>query len=757
MSQRRVSRHRPQFESLEDRVLFSRALGIDISDYQGTITAANWTSIKNSGRVFAITKASEGNNTTQSTYTNNMSRGKAAGVIMGMYHFADPYIAGHTGSTEAAHFLAIAGGDMDNGNLHPVLDVENTGGSTTSEGISLGDWVDEWCEYVYSHTGVKPMIYANSNYAQNFLTSSNASKWPLWIANYGSSDGAWNSTNVQTATLPTGGSGTGHWSTWQFWQYNSVSSIPGITGNVDADVANGDLSFVEGLEISGAQLTVTEAGNYIASGLSSATSFGTNTYHTTGTTLTFTVKNVGATTLNLASLTVPTGYVITNGLVASIAPGSSDTFKVQMDTNSTTITTKSGNITFTTNDPDAATFKIPITGTLTRTTPATPTNLQITSSTSSSVSLSWTDNATTESSYLVMRKIGAGSFSQIASLGANSNSYTDSTALPGTNYTYEVLANDGIGSSSPSNTVSLTTLATIPTNVAASDGTSDTAVHVTWTASTGASSYAIYRNSTNDSTTATQIGTASGTSYNDTTTPDDAVNYYWVQAVNSASQQSGFSNSDSGFIDVAPTVLSSSFNDDVLPQKVVVQFSKDVVGIVAGDLSVQDEDNLSNPAFAPDSVSYDADSHIATFNFDTQLPDANYRATITAGNVQDALAKTLPSDMTLDFSFLAGDGNHNGSVDIQDFNLLAANFGKTGQSFSQGNYDYSADGSVGLTDFNILASHFGHSLPPPPATGQSLTNQASSGTSAITSTAVTSTKTSSATTDDQLLTDSGLL
>ena len=40
-----------------------------------------------------------------------------------------------------------------------------------------------------------------------------------------------------------------------------------------------------------------------------------------------------------------------------------------------------------------------------------------------------------------------------------------------------------------------------------------------------------------------------------------------------------------------------------------------------------------------------------------------------------------------------------------DFNVLAANFGQSPRDFTQGDFNY--DGTVNLDDFNILASRFG--------------------------------------------------
>ncbi|MGF1635229.1 MAG: autotransporter-associated beta strand repeat-containing protein [Phycisphaerae bacterium] len=53
-----------------------------------------------------------------------------------------------------------------------------------------------------------------------------------------------------------------------------------------------------------------------------------------------------------------------------------------------------------------------------------------------------------------------------------------------------------------------------------------------------------------------------------------------------------------------------------------------------------------------------------------------------------------------------GDINLDGVVGLEDFNILAANFGKAGSFFwEDGDLDY--DGTVGLGDFNLLASVFG--------------------------------------------------
>jgi len=54
---------------------------------------------------------------------------------------------------------------------------------------------------------------------------------------------------------------------------------------------------------------------------------------------------------------------------------------------------------------------------------------------------------------------------------------------------------------------------------------------------------------------------------------------------------------------------------------------------------------------------------------------------------------------------LPGDANFDGAVNLQDFNILASNFGTTDRFWYQG--DFNGDLRVNLQDFNLLAGHFG--------------------------------------------------
>jgi hypothetical protein len=138
----------------------------------------------------------------------------------------------------------------------------------------------------------------------------------------------------------------------------------------------------------------------------------------------------------------------------------------------------------------------------------------------------------------------------------NTTSSTDTTVTPGVQYWYSVVATNASGSSAPSAQDSgyagtLPTTPPVPINVAASDGTSATSVTVTWTASSGATGYSIFRSNTQGGT-GSSVGTSTTASFTDNTVTAGVLYYYSVVATNSAGS-SAPSVQDSGFAGTLPT------------------------------------------------------------------------------------------------------------------------------------------------------------------------------------------------------------
>ncbi|HUG29832.1 MAG TPA: glycoside hydrolase family 25 protein [Candidatus Limnocylindria bacterium] len=199
--------------------------GIDVSKWQGTI---DWAKVRSAGYRFAIVKATEGVGYTDPKWTTNRSGARAAGLMVGAYHFARP--DANTTLTQArqeAAWFASQIGPM-NGMVVPALDLEVRGSQTAAELVA---WTKAWLGEFYARTGVKAMIYTSPSFWRTYLGDS---RWfadngykTLWVAHW---------TPASSPSVPAsnwGGRG------WTFWQYTSDGTVPGISGRVDLNRYNG--------------------------------------------------------------------------------------------------------------------------------------------------------------------------------------------------------------------------------------------------------------------------------------------------------------------------------------------------------------------------------------------------------------------------------------------------------------------------------------------------------------------------------------
>ena len=187
-------------------------------------------------------------------------------------------------------------------------------------------------------------------------------------------------------------------------------------------------------------------------------------------------------------------------------------------------------------------------------------------------------------------------------------------------------------------------------------------------------------------------------------------------------ESSGQDGSDLGIYAQAyasiPAVTASSFLFETAPQRLQFTFDDNVSGSLGTNDIVLE--NLTTMQTIPSSdlaLSYDLPSNTATFTYTGNgggingvLPDGNYRARLLAAGITNSGGTPIAADVIFDFFFLAGDATRDGRVNLNDFNVLAANFGQSPRTFSQGDFNY--DGVVNLDDFNILASRFGVSFAP---------------------------------------------
>jgi subtilisin family serine protease len=175
--------------------------------------------------------------------------------------------------------------------------------------------------------------------------------------------------------------------------------------------------------------------------------------------------------------------------------------------------------------------------------PAAPSDLAASAVSNSSIQLTWTDNATTEAGYRVERSTDGASFLQVATLGADSTSYTSTNLSAGTTYYYRVRAYDGIVFSGYSNVASATTLPppAAPSNLVAT-ALSVSTIQLTWTDNSATESgFKVERSA--DGVSFSQIATvgAGVTTYSNLYLSAGTTYFYRVRAYE-GSANSGYSN-----------------------------------------------------------------------------------------------------------------------------------------------------------------------------------------------------------------------
>jgi len=189
--------------------------GIDVSRHQAVI---DWKDvkamqIKNVKIRFGFMKATEGIQSVDGRFRKNWFEAKEAGITRGAYHF---FNASKSGKAQAENFIETV--NLEKGDLPPVLDVEKIRGTSVA---NLQQRVSDWIKVVEKHYKVKPIIYTNADFYENYLAGK-FDDYPLWVAHYLVKDKPRIKRN------------------WIFWQHNETGRVNGINSFVDFNVFNGD-------------------------------------------------------------------------------------------------------------------------------------------------------------------------------------------------------------------------------------------------------------------------------------------------------------------------------------------------------------------------------------------------------------------------------------------------------------------------------------------------------------------------------------
>lgn len=182
--------------------------GIDVSSYQGTV---DWNKVKQAGYSFAIVKCSQGIGYRNPYYTSQINGARAAGLLIGHYHFFDN---SDTWSNQMAWFKSNL--DTKPGDVL-ALDVETTGGEVSSSSVNSA-----MLEMQSWKLGTS-LLYSNPSFISGNLQYGPLGLFPLWVASY-----------LPGSVFPTPPS---PWSGKEavIWQHSSSVSVPGVNGPCDED------------------------------------------------------------------------------------------------------------------------------------------------------------------------------------------------------------------------------------------------------------------------------------------------------------------------------------------------------------------------------------------------------------------------------------------------------------------------------------------------------------------------------------------
>lgn len=182
--------------------------GIDVSHHQGPI---DWQKVARDDVAFAYIKATEGGDHVDTQFAKNVADAKAAGVLVGAYHF---FTFCRPGREQAENFLkAIPTGVSM---LPPVVDLEFSGNcSYHPDAKELATQIEAFLDVVEKAFGTRVIYYSMPIFEWRYFdTIPQRRLWQRGVT--------WR---------PHGD--------WTIWQYHDHGRVDGISGDVDLNVLAG--------------------------------------------------------------------------------------------------------------------------------------------------------------------------------------------------------------------------------------------------------------------------------------------------------------------------------------------------------------------------------------------------------------------------------------------------------------------------------------------------------------------------------------
>jgi len=189
--------------------------GLDLSAHNG---APDFNSIAAAGFKFVYLKATEGTDYRDPAFLRNYLAARRAGLAVGAYHF---FRFDSDGTSQAFNYLeTIKGCDLQ---LPAVIDIEEWGNPA---GIAT-EMINEKIATMVAILSVRrgpTMIYTNKNGDARFIRGRydrvDGSDPELWICSF---------TDPPLRRRQ-----------WRIWQHSHIGHVPGVVGEADLNVFNGD-------------------------------------------------------------------------------------------------------------------------------------------------------------------------------------------------------------------------------------------------------------------------------------------------------------------------------------------------------------------------------------------------------------------------------------------------------------------------------------------------------------------------------------
>jgi lysozyme len=210
-------------------------LGVDVSSYQTTV---EWPALYTAGVKFAIVKTSQGQYLQDTMGTSHAQRAKAAGMVVGLYHFMDTSAAPLAQAQYAMGIFQKLPYDF------LALDVEELA-NTNPTPQQITDCARGILDYWKVKTSKPIIIYSRAEYLYNNAAPMLAwcLNYPLWLASYPFKDGrenvTWEELTATAQALTGGPAFPNGWPDksrkWFMWQFSGDKFVtPGLgTGDYD--------------------------------------------------------------------------------------------------------------------------------------------------------------------------------------------------------------------------------------------------------------------------------------------------------------------------------------------------------------------------------------------------------------------------------------------------------------------------------------------------------------------------------------------